>query len=342
MSDQPAKAQQEFLRPDRIQELGELLAAGSGALVGERDMLHALINGLTDQLYVKDRQSRFVIANDAVAQDKVFRDGRQATAPELIGKDDFDLFEPEVAQGFRDTELAIMDSGRPKVDVVELNINSDGSAKWVLMTKLPLRNLQGDIVGLLGVGRDVTARKLAEDRLEFLAHHDALTGLPNRALFADRLQQAVLHAARNKSRATVIFLDLDKFKQVNDSLGHQAGDKLLEATAKRVQSCLRANDTVARLGGDEFVILLRDSPEGTAELMPVIEKIRAAIAQPVETAGTIIAVTTSMGIASFPEDGDDPESLIRNADAAMYTAKQAGGNGFSFHSKTAISKASGI
>ena len=342
MPDQHAKVPQEVLRSDRIQELGELLAVGSGASLGERDLLHALINGLTDQLYVKDLQSRFVIANDAVVQDKMFRDGRQANAPELIGKTDFDLFEPEVAQGFRDTELAIMSSGRAKVDVVELNLNKDGSTKWVLMTKLPLRNLQGEIVGLLGVGRDVTARKLAEDRLEFLAHHDALTGLPNRALFADRLQQAVLHASRNKSRATVIFLDLDKFKQVNDSLGHQAGDKLLETTAKRVQSCLRANDTVARLGGDEFVILLRDSPQSTAELMPVIEKIRAAIAQPLETAGGFIAVTASMGIASFPEDGDDPDSLIRNADAAMYVAKQVGQNGFHFYSQVPVPSPSGL
>lgn len=338
MSDQPGNLSPEDRLPDRMQELGQLLAACSdptGDLkcsVSERDMLRALINGLPDQLYVKDRQSRFVTANDAVALNKFFRDGRPVTAAELIGKSDFDLFEPAVAQGFRDIELAVMATGRPKVDVVELNVNIDGSAKWLLMTKLPLRSMNEEIVGLLGIDRDITARKLAEDRLEFLAHHDALTGLPNRALFADRLQQAVLHGTRNQSKVTVIFLDLDRFKLVNDSLGHDAGDKVLEVTANRVQSCLRANDTVSRLGGDEFVILLPDSPQDAIDLIPVIEEIRTAIAEPVEINGQWVTVTTSMGIAIFPEDGGDPESLMRSADAAMYAAKQAGRNGFRFHS----------
>ena len=342
MSDQPPHAPLEDLLPDRMQELGQLLAACSdasgemSATISERDMLRTLINGLPDQLYVKDRQSRFVTANDAVALDKFFRDGRPATAAELIGKNDFDLFEPEVARGFRDTELEIMTSGVPKIDVVELNANLDGSTKWVLMTKLPLRNINNEIVGLLGIGRNITARKLAEDRLEFLAHHDALTGLPNRALFADRLQQALLHSVRTQSSVTVVFLDLDQFKWVNDNFGHQAGDRLLEATANRVRTCLRANDTVARLGGDEFVILLQDSPNDTAELLPILEKIRTVIAQPVETGGQWVTVTTSMGIALFPQDGEDPASLMRSADAAMYAAKQAGRNGFRFNVKTVV------
>ena len=344
MSDQPSNLSPRDRLPDRMQELGQLLEACAdpagdfSTSVSERDILRALINGLPDQLYVKDRQSRFVTANDAVAADKFFRDGRPVTASELIGKSDFDLFEPAVAQGFRDTELAIMATGRPKVDVLELNVNIDGSAKWLLMTKLPLRSMNEEIVGLLGIGRDITARKLAEDRLEFLAHHDALTGLPNRALFADRLQQAVLHGTRNQSKVTVIFLDLDRFKLVNDSLGHEAGDKVLEATANRVQSCLRANDTVSRMGGDEFVILLPDSPQHAIDLIPVIEKIRTTIAEPFETNRQWVTVTTSMGIAIFPEDGGDPESLMRSADAAMYAAKQAGRNGFKFHSQSGPSQ----
>ena len=142
----------------------------------------------------------------------------------------------------------------------------------------------------------------------------------------------MLHGTRNQSKVTVIFLDLDRFKLVNDSLGHEAGDKVLEATANRVQSCLRANDTVSRMGGDEFVILLPDSPQHAIDLIPVIEKIRTTIAEPFETNRQWVTVTTSMGIAIFPEDGGDPESLMRSADAAMYAAKQAGRNGFRFHS----------
>ena len=173
-------------------------------------------------------------------------------------------------------------------------------------------------------------RKLAEDQVSFLAHHDALTGLPNRVLLLDRLTQAILQAQRDDRWVTVVFADLDNFKLVNDSLGHNAGDELLKAVANRMMQSVRASDTVVRLGGDEFVILLVDQPNNADVIPTAIEKIRAAIAEPILIAGQSLQVTCSMGIATFPNDGVDADTLLRNADTAMYQAKTLGRDNFQF------------
>jgi diguanylate cyclase (GGDEF)-like protein len=150
-----------------------------------------------------------------------------------------------------------------------------------------------------------------------------LTSLPNRTLLMDRLSQALLRAQRNDRRVTVIFVDLDNFKIVNDSLGHSAGDRLLQAVAERMVGCVRATDTVARLGGDEFLILLNDEQE-SPDAEVVIKKVRAAIADPISIDEQLFHVTCSMGVAVYPDDGEDAETLVMNADAAMYRAKETG------------------
>jgi diguanylate cyclase (GGDEF)-like protein/PAS domain S-box-containing protein len=303
------------------------------SLVEERNWLRALIDRVPDLLFVKDTFSRILVANEATAAGKIFiATGEPVTVPSLTGKTDFDFFPREVAQQFRDVEVQIMQSSRPMIDALELNVDGTGHSKWISMTKVPLHNANNEVIGLLGVGRDVTARKQAEDRVQFLAHHDPLTGLPNRALFADRLGQAILRAERKRHRVAVIFVDLDRFKQVNDRLGHLAGDSLLKITADRMVSCLRSTDTVARLGGDEFVVLLTDAPVGTKGLAPIAEKIRSSIAAPAEISGRQFTVTASMGVASFPEDGLATEELLASADIAMYRAKELGGDRFQFHS----------
>jgi diguanylate cyclase (GGDEF)-like protein/PAS domain S-box-containing protein len=175
-------------------------------------------------------------------------------------------------------------------------------------------------------------RKRAEERIRFLAHHDALTGLPNRPLLIDRLSQAILNARRNDRCVTVLFLDLDNFKIVNDSLGHNAGDELLNSISGRLVGALRAVDTVARLGGDEFVIVLHDQGDGCHSDSATLQKIRAAVAEPICIAGQDLEVTCSMGLASFPHDGADAETLLANADAAMYAAKAVGRDNFQFYS----------
>jgi diguanylate cyclase (GGDEF)-like protein/PAS domain S-box-containing protein len=181
----------------------------------------------------------------------------------------------------------------------------------------------------VAICEDISERKAQEDRIRHLAQHDALTGLPNRALLEDRLAQAIPLARRNGTRLAVMFLDLDRFKLINDSLGHQAGDHLLREVARRLGTCVRKADTVSRQGGDEFVILLQelDAPEHAAK---VARKVLEVVAQPVFVDGLQLQVTPSIGISVFPDDGTWQAELLRNADAAMYHAKGAGRNNFQF------------
>ncbi len=174
-------------------------------------------------------------------------------------------------------------------------------------------------------------RKLAEDRIQFMANHDALTGLPNRALIKDRFTEAAARAQRNGTWATVAFIDLDNFKCVNDSLGHSVGDRLLKVVASRMVACLKPTDTVARLGGDEFIILLADHAKSADILAATLQRLRAAIAEPVHLDGHTFHVTCSFGVANYPDDGTDVETLLANADAAMYRAKDVGRDNFQFY-----------
>ncbi|MEO6013975.1 MAG: EAL domain-containing protein [Devosia sp.] len=324
---------------DRVQgELGDRLAALS-EIIEERNLLHALIDQVPDQLFIKDKSLRFLVANNAVVSDKTFLDGQPMSAAALIGKSDFDLFPAEIAQRFADAELEIMQSGDPVTTDMRENIDGKGWSKWVSMTKVPIRNDKHEVIGLLGVGRDVTSRKQAEERVQFLAHHDFLTGLPNRALFADRLGQAILASRRDGGRLAVVFCDLDRFKMVNDSLGHLAGDTLLTIAAGRMVGCLRSTDTVARLGGDEFVILLNDVGEGPDGVMRTIEKVRSSLSERVDVLGQEFTVTTSIGVATFPDNGHTAEELLTAADAAMYRAKELGRDNVQFHSSVVTTSA---
>ena len=167
--------------------------------------------------------------------------------------------------------------------------------------------------------------KEMKQRYQHLAHHDMLTGLPNRSLFTDRLQQMLAQAKRSTSQGALIYLDLDKFKPVNDTLGHSIGDRVLMAIAQRLQSAVRESDTVARIGGDEFVVLL-PSIESRQDASTVAEKIRLALEQPFEISGHTIQIGCSLGIAVYPEHGEDEICLMKNADTAMYKAKQNGRN----------------
>ncbi len=164
-----------------------------------------------------------------------------------------------------------------------------------------------------------------------MANHDALTGLPNRTLLKDRLSQALLYAQRYDRWTTVVFIDLDNFKVINDSLGHSAGDELLKTVASRMVDSVRATDTVVRLGGDEFVVLLLDQPKNIDAISATIQKLASAVAEPVNLDGDELRITTSMGIANYPCDGADADTLITNADAAMYRVKEGGRDNFRFY-----------
>jgi diguanylate cyclase (GGDEF)-like protein len=172
-------------------------------------------------------------------------------------------------------------------------------------------------------------RKQAEDQIRHMAHHDALTGLPNRVLLQDRMEQAIAYAHRNQSRVAILFIDLDYFKNINDSLGHQIGDVLLQLTATRLQECLNEGDSVARLGGDEFVLCLPLLDEGGAAAQ-VAQKALDVLAQPFQIEGHVLHVSASIGISLYPDDATDVKTLMRTADTAMYHAKEKGRANFQF------------
>jgi len=201
--------------------------------------------------------------------------------------------------------------------------------KWLGISAV--RDRQERLTHYVAVFSDISERKAAQERIEHLARHDPLTGLPNRSTLADRVEQAITHAQRAQSRIALLFLDLDRFKTINDSLGHPVGDELLRELGRRLQAAVRESDTVSRLGGDEFVILASDlnDPKTAAA---IAEKILDAVRQPFALSGHSLLTSTSIGIALYPDDGSDFDSLLKNADVAMYHAKDAGRNAFHFFS----------
>lgn len=212
--------------------------------------------------------------------------------------------------------------------------NAAGEWIWVHSRgKVTQRDAGGQALRMTGTSTNITKRKAAEERAEFLATRDALTSLPNRVLLHDRLEQAVVNAARHHTGFAFMFIDLDRFKTINDSLGHHVGDELLKGVAQRLTTCVRASDTVARLGGDEFAVILenlRDTDEEGAQ--EVAEKMIASIGAPMLVEGNALNTSCSIGISLFPADGRDSATLMKNADVAMYYAKEKGRNNYQFFS----------
>lgn len=207
----------------------------------------------------------------------------------------------------------------------------DGSWGWVLSNAKHLEQADGSAI-IEGALVDITDRKTAEERIQFLAYYDSLTGLPNRTLLKDRLAKALAGAKRHREKLAVLFLDLDRFKYINDSLGHSYGDLLLQELSTRLQTWSREQDTIARLGGDEFVVILTSIKE-VADAAIAAERIINAVKKEFVLRGQVLNVTCSIGISMFPDHGEDVETLIKNADAAMYCSKDEGGNNFRFFSE---------
>lgn len=205
----------------------------------------------------------------------------------------------------------------------------DGEYRWLLDTAVPRPVADGGPGGFIGACTDITDRKTAEARIERLAYHDGLTGLPNRTLFMDRLAQGLRQAERHGRELVLLYLDLDRFKTINDTLGHMVGDELLRQAGRRLEALLRGEDTVARLGGDEFVILLPGL--GTAQdAAHVASKAAAVLAAPFSIGAHLLHVTASIGISVYPRDGADTAQLLKHADVALYQAKERGRNSYVF------------
>ncbi len=251
---------------------------------------------------------------------------------ELIGRPFTHLLHPDdVPIALKGFEQVIVHGQTPPP--VELRVLSK-SGQYLVgeFSSAPLIE-DGKVIGEFGVARDVTERKQAEQRLRHVAYYDSLTGLPNRELFNDRLRQALIQVRRYRRILAVMFLDLDRFKSINDTLGHKAGDLLLRSASERLVRCVREGDTVARLGGDEFIILFPDILHAR-DAAVVAKKINKALTKSFALYGQKIFITASIGVSIYPLDGIDVDTLIKNADVAMYQAKAQGRNNYQFYTPT--------
>lgn len=218
---------------------------------------------------------------------------------------------------------ALNATGNWQGEIFNRRKNGEFYTEWLSINAL--HDSTGLLTHYIGLFSDISERKAAEAQMHNLAHYDPLTGLPNRTLLTDRLQQAIAAAKREKIHMALMFIDLDKFKPINDTLGHHIGDLMLKEVAKRILACLRESDTAARIGGDEFVVLLPLSAE-EKDALAVAEKIRLSLGEPFNLGEQRLHISSSIGVAIYPEHGSDEKSLLRNADTAMYFAKEAGRN----------------
>ncbi len=287
-------------------------------------LIGAVFRAATEGIVILDAQRRVVSVNPA------FERITELTPREVVGRPAD--FLRDVGDENRSAELwrEVQSRGSWTGELTARRASGELYPLWVTVDTVP--DFEEESVHYLVLMSDVTAVKQSRAELEYLATHDILTGMPNRRLFIDRLEGAMARARRTKCACALLFLDLDRFKAVNDMLGHQTGDALLQALALRLEGAIRASDSLARIGGDEFTVICEDLTSGT-DVAAVAEKILRALDRPFRIRGTDIEVSASVGIAVFPDDAEDPDELLRHADAAMYAAKRAGRACFRFFTR---------
>ena len=306
----------------------------------ESMLLKGIINAVPVRIFWKDTELRYLGSNSLFSQDVGLQD-----AKEIVGRTDYDLPWRSEADRYRADDKRVMESGIAKLNFEELQTHHDGSQVWTSKSKVPLKDENGNILGVLGAYLDITARKEDEkklkshrDALQHLAHHDVLTKLPNRLLFLDRLNQAINKASRNRKKVAVLFIDMDRFKEINDSLGHAFGDETIKKVAQRLEGQIRKTDTIARFGGDEFIMIL-DDIENPIVIVDVVQKLMQSMHDPIVIEGHSVYATLSIGISIYPNDAETADSLLKNADAAMYKAKYDGRNTYQFYTEDMTEKA---
>jgi diguanylate cyclase (GGDEF)-like protein/PAS domain S-box-containing protein len=285
--------------------------------------MRSLLASPEERIFFKDRESRFLL----VSAGWLATVGQGQRLEEVIGKTDLDIFSVPHAVAALEDEQRVLATGEPMAAKVECETYHGRPDAWVATVKQPLFDDDGKIIGTWGISRDVTAQIDAERALEHQVLHDPVTGLMNRVALIDRLEQALIALERRPGRVGLLFIDVDNFKAINDSLGHDAGDRLLVEIGRRLKQAARRVDTVARLGGDEFVIL---GPELTDDDDPRLigERVLRAIRAPLKIDGKDVVVTASVGAVLTDDPHADPGELLQRADGAMYGAKRAGRNGF--------------
>ncbi|MBC7697817.1 MAG: EAL domain-containing protein [Bacteroidia bacterium] len=295
--------------------------------VAKKELEYAeLVQSLPLSIVRYDRQCRRVFINSHCAQND------QACIDAILGKTPTEYWHQHVVgmtgQQFEEILQHVMRSEQAKA--FEIEVQSDQISLVYLFNILPEKNSRGQVVGALTMASDITENSHNRQRIEHLAFHDALTDLPNRALLNERIVFAVGHAERYGEQFGVLFLDLDNFKAINDTLGHAVGDRLLQEIGRRLSACVRNYDTVARMGGDEFAILVSDI-KSVEDLASLASHIVRQFELPFQVSGTDFFVTMSVGVASYPDDGNNAIDLLKYADSAMYVAKKNGGNNYQFY-----------
>ena len=297
---------------------------GSYRALAESEALYeSLVQVMPQCLYRMDRESRITFANRALERHL----GKPREA--ILGHSPREVYPADLAAKYRQDDLRVLQGETLNLIEEMVSLDSEQRKRYIEIVKTPTYAPDGSINGIQGIFWDITARKSAEEQIEYLAHHDPLTDLPNRVLLRDRFLQAQGQAARSANRVAILFLDLDHFKQVNDTLGHATGDRLLQAVAERLRRGVRETDTISRQGGDEFVIVLPElaDPESAGS---IAGKLMEQMHEPVRVNGHRLNVTFSLGIALYPDDGEDFDTLMKKADTAMYSAKEAGRNTLRF------------
>ncbi len=290
--------------------------------------LNTILDSVEAYIYIKDPELRYQYANRKVCE--LFG----LPLAQVVGQTDERFFDAATAANLRDNDHRVLLLGE-RVETEEINRSPDGSLEQTyLSVKLPLRQPDGRIYALCGISTDISEHKKNLEQIHRLAFYDLLTGLPNRRLLLDRLQHALAQRSRNQLDGALLFIDLDNFKDLNDTLGHDMGDQLLQQVAQRLNSHVREEDTLARLGGDEFVLMLEglhlEHPEAIAQIETVASKLIQALGEPYVLQGRSHTSTASIGIALFSEARGTVDELLKRADLAMYQAKAAGRNTLRF------------
>jgi diguanylate cyclase (GGDEF)-like protein/PAS domain S-box-containing protein len=309
-------------RRRRVSE--EEAAEAERALRASEQKLLTILDSVDAFIYLKDTEGRYLFANQAV------RNLWQTSIDEIVGHTDASFFDLATAENIRHNDQQVLIEGHVLKTEETNTVIETGLTFTYLSTKLPLRDEDGRIYALCGISTDITAQKDHQHQLEHIAHFDALTGLPNRVLLADRLRQAMVQSARRKQPLGIAYIDLDGFKAINDTHGHDMGDRFLIAIAQRMKTALRETDTLARLGGDEFVAILVDLTEPES-IRPLLERLLNSAAEPIHLDQNVLRVSASIGVTLYPQSDDvDADQMLRQADQAMYQAKLGGKNRFHY------------
>ncbi len=312
-------------------------------LVESELRLQTLIHAIPDLVWLKSPEGVYLECNQR------FESLYAASEKDIVGKADYDLVGKETAEAFREGDRRVMEKGEPSTHEEWAVFATDGHRELLEITKTPVFDAHRNLIGVLGIAHDITKRKVAEEKINTLAFFDQLTGLPNRLLFLDRLELALAASSRHRRNGALFFIDLDHFKTINDTLGHDKGDQLLQQVAQRLENSVREGDSVARLGGDEFVLLLSDLSESAQEALiqaeTVGEKILATLNQPYVICGSEHHGSASIGITLFADHRETVDDLLKRADLAMYRAKDAGRNAVCFFDpemQAAVSSRAGL